>query len=166
MGCLDLATGNPASALERIQDSVAVYSEYGQTDDLSWGYAVLALAARALGKTGEATRHLLNALQIAVDVGAMPPLLWALPAAALLLVDGGEQERAVELYALASRYPLVAESCWFEDVVGQQIASIATTLPPERVAAIEEIGRTRDLEATTRELITELEGQAATSPGW
>jgi hypothetical protein len=32
---------------------------------------------------------------------------------ALLLTDQGEQERAVELYALALRYPVVANSRWF-----------------------------------------------------
>ena len=42
--------------------------------------------------------------------------------------------RAVELYALASRHPLVAKSRWFADVVGEQIAAAAATLPPERVA--------------------------------
>ena len=43
----------------------------------------------------------------------------------LLLADQGENERGVELYALASRYPFVAKSRWFEDVVGQQIGPTA-----------------------------------------
>ena len=158
LSCLDLATGNSASALQYIQDSIAVYRDYGQTDDLSWGFAVLALAAHTLGKTDEATQHLLHALQIAVDLGVVPPLLWALPAAALLLVDEGKIERAVELYALATCYPLVAKSCWFEDVIGQRIATAAATLPAERVVTLEERGRNRDLDATVKELVTELKG--------
>jgi hypothetical protein len=86
----------------------------------------------------------------------VPPLLWALPATALILASEGEVERAVELYALASRYPLVAKSRWFADVVGKQIAAAAATLPAERVAILQARGRTRDLEATVAELLAEL----------
>jgi hypothetical protein len=75
---------------------------------------------------------------------------------ALLLAGEGEIERAVELYALASWYPLVAESRWFTDVVGKQIAAAADTLPAGRVAVLEQRGRTRDLEASVEELLTEL----------
>ena len=86
----------------------------------------------------------------------MLPLLWALPATALLLASEGEKERAVELYALASRYPLVAQSRWFADVVGKQIAAAAETLPAGRVAILQARGRTRDLEAAVTELLAEL----------
>jgi hypothetical protein len=62
----------------------------------------------------------------------------------------------VELYALASRYPLVAESQWFADVAGNALAGVAATLPAERVAILQERGRTRDLEATAAEFLAEL----------
>jgi hypothetical protein len=62
----------------------------------------------------------------------------------------------VELYALASRYPVVANSQWYEDVAGKQIAAVAATLPPDVVAAAQERGRARDLEATVAELLAEL----------
>jgi hypothetical protein len=65
-------------------------------------------------------------------------------------------ERAVELYALASRYPFVAQSRWFADVTGDTLAEIAATLPAERVAILQESGRTRDMEATVAELLAEL----------
>ena len=81
----------------------------------------------------------------------------ALPATALLLADRGEAERAVELYALASRDPFVAHSRWFEDVAGVRIAAVAAALPPDVVAAAQERGRARDLWATARELLAELE---------
>jgi hypothetical protein len=72
------------------------------------------------------------------------------------LASEGEVERAVELYALASRYPMVAKSRWFADVVGRQIAAAADTLPAERVAVLEQRGRARDLEVTVAELLAEL----------
>jgi hypothetical protein len=61
-------------------------------------------------------------------------LMLALPAVALLLADQGEKEQAVELYTLASRYPFVANSRWFEDIAGKHIAAVAATLPPDVVA--------------------------------
>jgi hypothetical protein len=82
--------------------------------------------------------------------------MWTLPATALLLSDEGQKERAVELYALSSRFPLVAESRWFADVVGNTLAEVAATLPAERVAILKERGQTRDLEATVAELLTGL----------
>jgi hypothetical protein len=84
-------------------------------------------------------------------------LVDAVTAIALLLADRGEAARAVELYALASRYPVVANSRWYEDVVGRHIAAAARALPPDVVAAAEARGRARALEATVRELLAELE---------
>jgi hypothetical protein len=89
--------------------------------------------------------------------------LYGLLAFCLLLVGAGdavqgETERAVELYALASRYPHVAHSRWFEDVAGVHIAAVAAGLPPDAVAAAQERGRARDLWATVEELLDELKG--------
>ena len=90
---------------------------------------------------------------------AILPVLHTLPAAALLLADRGEAERAVELYALASRYPYMANSRWFEDVAGRHIVAAAHPegVPPELAVAAQERGRERDLWATLEELLTELE---------
>jgi hypothetical protein len=52
----------------------------------------------------------------------------------------------------------VASSRWFKGVAGKHIAAVAATLPPEVVAAAQERGRARDLEATVAELLAELEG--------
>jgi len=73
------------------------------------------------------------------------------------LIDEGEAERAIALYALASRYPFVANSCWFEDVAGRYIAAAAAALPLEMVQAAQEHGRARDLDVTVKELPAELE---------
>ena len=66
-------------------------------------------------------------------------------------------ERAIELYALACRYPHVGNSCYWEDIAGKHIAAAAATLPPDTVAALQERGRARDMEATIAELLSELE---------
>ena len=86
----------------------------------------------------------------------MPPLLWTLPVTARLLACEGQIERAVELYGLASRYPFVANSRWFEDVAGHHLTAAAATLPSAAVTASRERGRARDLIATVEELLSEL----------
>jgi hypothetical protein len=145
-------------AYQLMQKSAAVYREVGPKDDLGLALACLAIAARGLGDTLGARQHLSQAFEIAQESEAVPPLLWALPATALLLADEGENERAVELYAVASRFPLVAKSRWFADVAGKRLADIAATLPPDVLAAAQERGRARDLESTVLELLEEMKG--------
>ena len=65
-------------------------------------------------------------------------------------------ERAVEWYGLASRYPFVANSRWFEDVAGRHTTAVAATLPPDVIAAAQERGRARDVETTVARVLAEL----------
>jgi len=157
LGCLDLAGGAPSTAQRFLQESVAACQEIGPQDDLSWALACLSLAAGALGDRQAARQGLMRSLEIAAHSGAVLPLLWALPAAALLLADEGEHERAIELYALTSQAPLVAGSRWFADVAGSHLAELASALPGERVAWLEQRGRARDPKATAEELLHELQ---------
>jgi tetratricopeptide (TPR) repeat protein len=126
-----------------------------------WHSAELALgracAARGQGRPELACQELASALRFALKHGYTVSSIRLLPAAALLAIDAGDPERAVELWALASRYPHVANSRWFEDVAGKEIAGVAAALPPEVVAAAQERGRARDLGATVQELLAELE---------
>jgi tetratricopeptide (TPR) repeat protein len=157
LGCLELAQGMPAAAHPLLEESAAVYREVGPKDDLGLALVCRAIAARGLGDTAGARQHLCHGLEIAHECKVAWPVIWALPAMALLLAGEGEYERAVELYALASsRYPLVAKSRWFADVAGDTLSEVAATLPAERVAVLQQRGRTRDLEATVSELLTEL----------
>ena len=84
------------------------------------------------------------------------PIMHGLPALALLLARQGEAKRAVELYELASRYPLVASSRWFADVAGAPIKATTAHLSAEAVAAAEARGQAQDLQATLAELLAEI----------
>jgi hypothetical protein len=53
-------------------------------------------------------------------------------------------------------YPYAANSRWFEDVAGREIAAAAEVLSPEAVTEAQERGRSRDLWATVEELLDEL----------
>jgi predicted ATPase len=155
LGAVALVTGAHAEAQEWLQGSVAVFRDFGQRDALSSTLAILGGAARGLGQYPEAEQFLLEALRTAFEIRAFFPLVETLPWTALLLADQGEVERAVELYALASCHPFVANSRWFEDVAGRHISAAAAALPPEVVAAAQERGRARDLDTTVVELLAE-----------
>jgi hypothetical protein len=73
------------------------------------------------------------------------PLPSTLSGIALLLADGGQAERAVEVYALAARYPLVANSRWFEEVAGREVATVATQLPLQAAQKARTRGQAADL---------------------
>jgi hypothetical protein len=127
----------------------------GESDEVAAGLG-LGFVERGHGNLGQAREHLTAGLKTVVE---LLPGWWChcyVPAIALLLADEGETERAVELHALASRYAVVANSQWFDDVSGKHIAAVANTLPPEAVAAAQERGRARDLVATMEELLEEL----------
>ena len=70
---------------------------------LGVGLSVQGMAARGLGKLDQAQQHLYEALQVSAGVEAFMIFFFPISGIALLLADAGEHERAVELYALASR---------------------------------------------------------------
>jgi len=164
LGCVALAVEAYAEAQGVLQESVVVERQIGKREFLCAALATLGYAARGLGQLIQAEQHLYEALRTTVELGAFLPLMYALPVICLLLTDQGEKEQAVELYALASRYPFVANSRWFENVAGQHIAAVAATLPPDVVAAAQERGRARDLWVTAAELLAELEGEQISQP--
>jgi len=158
LGQVALAEETYPQAQRLLQESVAAHRTGRVRHDLGVALVSLGLAARGLGQLPQAWQHLYEALRLATELGSCVPLMHGLPAAALLLADEGQSERAVEVYALASRYPCVTNSQWYEDIAGRHIAAVAATLPPEVVAAAQERGQARDLETTVAELLDELRG--------
>jgi tetratricopeptide (TPR) repeat protein len=156
LGCLALAEGTYDEARDWLQQALVFYETTGERAARDELLATLTYAARGRGQHTQAQETLLAALQLTTESRHHNAALQSLPAMALLLLDSDETERAVELYALASRYPYVANSRWFEDIAGREIASAAEKLPPEVVAAAQERGRTRDLWGTVEELLDEL----------
>jgi tetratricopeptide (TPR) repeat protein len=120
---------------------------------------LLAVAARGLGRRSEAWQGLALALDAAAKRQRLDDWLVVLAGTALLLADDGEAERAVEVYALASRHPFVAHSRWFQELFGREIAAAAASLPLEVKAAAEERGRARELVPTVEVLAAELRGR-------
>jgi hypothetical protein len=110
-----------------------------------------------LNQSSQAQGYLTEALQVAVEAKRYLSLIQTLPGIALLFADQGDAERAVELYALASTQGIVANSKWFDDIAGDEIAQAAERLPVEVVEAAKERGRSLDLWGTAQNLLEELE---------
>jgi hypothetical protein len=72
-----------------------------------------------------------------------------------LLEAEGEKERALELLVLIRHHPLSWR--WTKDRAAPLVTELEAELPPDVVAAAQERGRARDLEATVAELLVELE---------
>ena len=97
-----------------------------------------------------------EALEIGVELRAFMPVIYGLPTAALLLAERGALERAVEVYACASRYAFVANSRCFEDLVGRPVAAVAALLSAELVEAARERGQALEWDVMAAELLGEL----------
>jgi len=157
LGWVALVEGSHKQALYLFQEGADACQDIAQQEMLSWAIAFLGYAECKLGRFASAKQHLLRALRLALAVKTFVSLAFVLPGIALLFTGLEEKQvRAVTLYALASRYPMIANSRWFADVVGRPVAAVA--LPPDVVAAAEERGRALDWEETLAALVGELEG--------
>ena len=114
----------------------------------SWSLAFLGYAALGMNDLIQSRRYLYQALQMGIEADAFLSIVIALSGITLLLARLDDVERAVELWALLSRYPLVANALWFQDAVGRPIAAAAATLPPETVAAAKERALLQNLSHT------------------
>jgi predicted ATPase/DNA-binding SARP family transcriptional activator len=142
---LALVRGRYSQGEQSALESVAIYRSIGQREELALAQAILGGLARGLGKQAEARREVAESLRMAGNIRAVIPLWAALAIASLLLADTGEKEGAVELYTLASRYPFIARSPFFEAIAGRYIQSLILTLSPASSTAAQERGRNRDM---------------------
>jgi tetratricopeptide (TPR) repeat protein len=156
-GHLALVAGRADEARSLFSEGAAIIQEAFPQEGPAWSGAWLSLTACQKHQVQAAREYLDAGLRSIVEHRFFLAALRAVPAAALLLACEGRAECAVEIYALASRYGVVANSQWFKDVVGKEIAAVADTLPPDIVAAAQERGRARDLWETVEELLEEFE---------
>jgi len=158
LGRVALAEEAYPEARRLLQESTTVYRTIGERDEWVKAFVFQGVAARGLGQPSESGQYLLESLQAAVETRAFGSLIQVLPLITLLLADQGDEEWAVELYALALCQPAVANSRWFQDVAGRHMTAVADTLPPDIVMAAKERGEARDVQATVAELLVELGG--------
>jgi hypothetical protein len=114
------------------------------------------LAAFHLGQQKEARQKLYEALRIAVDTHEFFPLLYIVSIIALLLVDD-KPKLGIELYTFAAEQPHIANSKWFEIVVGRQMKKIINDLPQDIAILAKVSGKEQDWWPTAESLLSELQ---------
>jgi DNA-binding SARP family transcriptional activator/predicted ATPase len=138
IGLLDLVGGQPDRALANIEEGVAIYREMGYNNELDYGLTCLGLALREVGEDQAAREALRESLELVRRRGGGYLALWlGLPLAALLLLDEGELEQALEVWVTARQIPLVANSLWVEKIAGRPILAATEALPDDRWEAAE-----------------------------
>jgi tetratricopeptide (TPR) repeat protein len=157
LGACALAEDAYTKAWDLFQESIRIFRRIGQRDDLSWVLAGAAVAGLWSGQRHQAIRHLSQALHIAAELRNQIPLIYALPATALLLIKQGHVERALELYAMMSRFPAFANCRAIEDAFERHILPTAANLPLDVAAAARARGQAKDPALTVAELLIELD---------
>ena len=116
----------------------------------------LSLLAVIDRKTAVAWGHLQTELTAALDCKNILALSTAIAMAAYLKAIGGQGVSALELYSLAQQHPFIANSEWFEDVIGREIELATQSLEQETVRAASLQGKALDIFEQATELIAEI----------
>jgi DNA-binding SARP family transcriptional activator/predicted ATPase len=144
LGLTLLGAGKVAEARGVFLECLLVFQEGGKAGFTARTLAGLSRAELALGNRAKAWKHALHSLALNDEVPDFISLLYTLAVMALLLIDVGEMERAVEVYGLVSRYRFAANSLWFEQVFGQYVEAGAAHLSAEAETAARDRGAALD----------------------
>jgi tetratricopeptide (TPR) repeat protein len=162
-GWAALAQGDYLGARRVARGAVTILQETHIAESLeyrAWSLAILGRAEHGLGNEVAARQHLLEALEIVVEIRAFIPLLHLVPVIPRLLVDAEDTrliERAVEIYAMTETHPFIAAAQLFEDIAGHAVKTkAAEALAPEVAEAAQTRGRALDWWETAEALLGEL----------
>jgi tetratricopeptide (TPR) repeat protein len=159
-GIIGLVKGDFEQAYRWALKSAECYQEAGVTEFWCNSLAVLIFISHAMRQTEQAAGFLRQALKNALPIKAFYTTMHITLAGALLLADRGELEKALELAALANRYPFVGNSSWCKDVAGPVIKATREALPQDTVEAAEKRGLERDIWEAAEGLLEIFEGDS------
>jgi predicted ATPase/DNA-binding SARP family transcriptional activator len=148
------ALGQCAEAARLAQEALSVSQELAYPDLIARSFQVLGDATYGLGDLQKGRQCFLQALETSMALRAAPLALLTLVGIARLLLAEGEPETASELLALVLHHP--ASWQWAKDRAAPLIAELKAQLSPDALAAAQERGRARGLEATVADLVGEL----------
>jgi predicted ATPase/DNA-binding SARP family transcriptional activator len=155
LGCLALVRNANREAQEEFTESQRLY--------LSVGDNMLGFSLIGLGMTGsifdqlpDACRYFIDALDNALNLHDFVLLWLILPGVSLFLAKIGAVDRAIEIWTLAKKLPLVNSSKWYADTIGMRIEAAARALSSGAIDAATHRGQGLDLWQTAETLINEL----------
>jgi tetratricopeptide (TPR) repeat protein len=156
LGLTLLAPKKYTEAKEYFQEVVSIYRKIRFKPGLASALATLSRAEIGLGNTDKAWEPAREGLALLVEYPVFLWFIYAISTIALLFIEKGEILKAVELYALVSKQPFVANSIWFADVYGRHLDAASASLPLKEVQAARARGRALNVMDTARELLAEI----------
>lgn len=165
LGRIAMVRGRYGEAHAYLLEALTLFRTTEDINGLGQTLGCLGIVALRLGDLSQARKYIYENLQLAADTLILLPSMTALAGLALLHTEEGaeeaDREAAVELYAVAQQSGHVANSRWYHDVVGQQIATVAESLPT-KVAEIAQSqrqvheGQVHDWRARVQDLLEEI----------
>ncbi|MFZ2097085.1 MAG: BTAD domain-containing putative transcriptional regulator [Anaerolineales bacterium] len=157
MGCLALVQGENVQAMAYLQQSVAGFRQMGFAGELGIALGGLALAQHLLGQEQQAWASLQEMLHIATETHSRFTLFTLPTGLVVLLVDAGRWEQAVEAYLALMKDPIVSNSRWTADMIGDRMELARENLSKEAYLAAEARGREGDIFDVLGRLLKEIE---------
>lgn len=157
LGRIAMIRGSYDAAHSYLLEALALFRDTEDMNGLGQTLGCLGIVTLRLGDLPQAQAHIYENLQLAGDTLIILPSMTAFASLAMLRVQEGHGEAAVELYTIALQHGHVANSRWYYDVFGQQIDALVDKLPAEIVEAARARGRDRDWRTVIQELWAEVE---------
>ena len=143
LGDIAIIDGELDTATDYLSESAVLMAVVGYVYQ-ALPQANLSLAARAQGDGEKAREALASAVRSSLEYRSTTPLMYCLPAAALLAADVGDRARSMALYGLAQRFGHIMNSRWFEDAACRELEAVRDSMPPDLAA--EAVARGREME--------------------
>ena len=128
----------------------------GFVGELGTALGGLALLQHTLKQEEQAWESLQEALHITVEIHGRVTLFTLAAALVVMLVDASSWEQAVEAYAALMTDPIVANSRWFADMVGERMEIVRKHLSESVCQAADARARRGDLFAVLGRLEQEI----------
>ncbi|MEZ4862677.1 MAG: BTAD domain-containing putative transcriptional regulator [Caldilineaceae bacterium] len=156
LGRIALAEGNDEDAQQHVLKALNLFRVNGEMHRYGQALGCLGFIALRQQNLQQARTYIYESLQVAAETRMLLPSLHALTGVALLCAAAGDEAEAIELYTVALQNRHVANSRWYHDIAGQQIAAVAAALPSEVAAAARSRGQARNLASTIEALWAKL----------
>ncbi|MBN2394550.1 MAG: hypothetical protein JXR84_27715 [Anaerolineae bacterium] len=166
LGFLATARQEYARAQEWLMKSIALFQGHSGGGEVEMTRTWLALTLWMQGERAEARAQCITILEAYIQQNVAPftVRITTLTIMVLVCLDTGMYEKAIELYAFAHIFPMLANISWLDNIMREPLVNATASMPPKVVAAAQTRGRKRDLQATIEELLEVLaESRIATT---
>jgi predicted ATPase/DNA-binding SARP family transcriptional activator len=137
LGMVAVVQGRLIDALDYFSEVVQRYRSMQFAGELGMAFCGLALAQSAAGQAEAARNNLGEALLIAEKTHNMSAVFMGWPAVVLYFVRYRPLQKALLMHRLASVIPFIHKSCWYADLIGNEMEVHWQALSPEQQEAID-----------------------------